>query len=456
MNQVETALENAGVSRPFSMEAEQAVIGAAILDRSSVSMIIEQVREDYFYSKINRGIFNEIRNLFMKNVPTDYITMVNAVLVAGIFDNENTAKVYLAQVAELVPSLSNIPYYIGILKDKYLKRSRQNVAIDILRNSAEDADVDFLLESAEQKIYELRQGKETVGLTPIAQAAAESFDRLRKLSGEDREKYLGIPTGYRYLDRKLGRMGKSDLIILAARPGMGKSSFALNIATNVAGSQKIPVAVFSLEMSKQQLSDRLISSYGGVSSQQLRNGTVEDWDSIMFAINRISSMPIYLDDTANVTVGDIKAKVRRLNQNPEKQNVGLIVIDYIQLMKSARRNDNRVQEMSEITRELKIMAKELDVPIVALSQLSRSAEKQAGKDARPQLSDLRDSGSIEQDADAVLFLYREAYYDKSENADQTSAECIVAKNRHGETGTIELVWDGAHTRFYDVEYGRDE
>ncbi|MEG1783130.1 MAG: DnaB-like helicase C-terminal domain-containing protein, partial [Oscillospiraceae bacterium] len=257
----------------------------------------------------------------------------------------------------------------------------------------------------------------------------------------------------------LSRMGKTDLVILAARPGMGKTSFALNVATNIAKDSKLPVAIFSLEMSSEQLTERILSSVAGINSQSLRTGNIQvnEWDNITDALGRIGDFPIFLDDTPNITVSEMKAKIRRLNQNPETPNVGAVIIDYIQLMSTGKRTENRVQEISEITRNLKIMAKELEVPIMALSQLSRSAEKGAGRDGRPQLSDLRDSGSIEQDADVVLFLYRDAYYNKDENADQTLAECIIAKNRHGESGSIPLAWDGAHTKFYDVDFShRDE
>ena len=458
MNQLEIALEGMGINQPFSIEAEQAVLGAAIIDPDLVSTIVEQVKSEYFYVKQNRLIFNEILTLFMANTPSDFVTVVDAVLSAKIFSDENDAKVYLSQMADTVPSLSNVMYYAKILKDKYMVRSVMDTAAEIIRMTQESADADLLLESAEQKIYALRQGKDTQSLKHISDAAAKSFDRLRKLSGKDKEKYQGIPTGFRFLDDKLGKMGRSDLVILAARPGMGKTSFALNIATNIAGSQKLPVAIFSLEMSNEQLTERILSSQAGISSNSLRTGDIQisEWDIITNAIGQIADYPIYLDDTPNITVSDMKAKIRRLNQNPETPNVGVVVVDYIQLMSTGKRSDNRVQEISEITRNLKIMAKELDVPIIALSQLSRSAEKGSGRDGRPQLSDLRDSGSIEQDADVVLFLYRDAYYNKSEDADQTLAECIIAKNRHGESGTIPLSWDGAHTRFYDVDFTHND
>ena len=454
MDQLEVALEGMGINQPFSIEAEQAVLGAAIIDPELVSVIMEQVRSEYFYVRRNRLIFNEIHTLFMANTPSDFVTVVDAVVSAKIFSDENEAKVYLMQMADTVPSLSNILYYAKILKEKYMIRILMETASDIIRQTQETADADLLLESAEQKIYALRQGKDTRSLKHISDAAAKSFDRLRKLSGKDKEKYQGIPTGFRFLDDKLGKLGRSDLVVLAARPGLGKTSFALNIASNIASIQKIPVAIFSLEMSNEQLTERILSSQAGISSQSLRTGDIQiaQWDMITNAIGQIADYPIFMDDTPNITVSDMKAKIRRLNQNPETDNIGVVIVDYIQLMSTGKRSDNRVQEISEITRNLKIMAKEMDVPIIALSQLSRSAEKGSGRDGRPQLSDLRDSGSIEQDADVVLFLYRDAYYNKNEDADQTLAECIIAKNRHGESGTIPLSWDGAHTRFYDVDF----
>ena len=396
MDQLDIALEGMGLNQPFSIEAEQAVLGAAIIDPELVSAIVEQVKSEYFYVKQNRQIYNEIHTLFMANTPSDLVTVMDAVVSAKIFSDENEAKVYLAQLADTVPSLSNILYYAKILKDKYMMRSVMGIAEDILRLTQESSDADLLLESAEQKIYALRQGKDTQSLKHISDAAAKSFDRLRKLSGKDKEKYQGIPTGFRFLDDRLGKMGKSDLVILAARPGMGKTSFALNIATNIASSQKLPVAIFSLEMSNEQLTEHILSSQAGISSNALRTGDIQvaEWDLITNAIGQIAEYPIYLDDTPNITVSDMKAKIRRINQNPETPNVGVVVLDYIQLMSTGKRSDNRVQEISEITRNLKIMAKELDVPIIALSQLARSAEKNSGRDGRPQLSDLRDSGSI--------------------------------------------------------------
>ena len=436
MENIDVSLKGVNVSVPYSLEAEQAILGAALIDPETVSVIVEQVKPEYFYVGKNKRIFSEIRMLFLSNTATDVITVNNAVLRAKIFDDENESKVYLSQLADTVPSLSNLGEYIRIIKDKYTLRSIMGIARDMLNDAQNGDDSRLVLEKAEQTIYTLSQGKDVRALEHISKSASDGFDRLRKLAGPDRDKYRGIPTGYRFLDAKLGKMGKSDLIVLAARPGMGKTSFALNIDQNVA-TNKTAVAVFSLEMSMEQLNDDI---------------EVDEWDKIADAIDHLSRLPIYLDDTPSITVSDMKSKIRRLNSEPDKDNIGLVVVDYIQLMSTGRRTENRVQEISEITRNLKIMAKELDVPIIALSQLSRSAEKQKSGDNRPQLSDLRDSGSIEQDADVVLFLYRDAYYNKGEDVDRTSAKCIIAKNRHGEVADIPLSWDGAHTRFYDVDF----
>lgn len=276
-----------------------------------------------------------------------------------------------------------------------------------------------------------------------------TFDRLQRLGGADRDEYLGIPTGYTGVDRVTTGLNRSDLLVLAARPGMGKTAFALNLAMNVARQGK-KVAIFSLEMSNEQLVERLLSSEAFIPSDRMRKGqlTSDDWVNLAVASQAISKMPIYLDDTAGITIGDMKSKLRRL------RDVSFVVIDYLQLMQSGtRRSDNRVQEVSEMTRSLKIMAKEFSIPVLVLSQLSRGPESRTDK--RPMLSDLRESGSIEQDADIVFFLYRDSYYN-DECEEPGIAECIVAKNRHGETGTIKLGWDGQYTKFRNVELARDE
>ncbi|MEG0304700.1 MAG: replicative DNA helicase [Oscillospiraceae bacterium] len=454
MNEMSLSLESMGVNLPYSMQAEQAVLGAAILDADTIPKMVELLRPEMFYARANSEIFSEIVRLFTSGAPVDFVTLLGAVEDASVFDSGDEAKVYLTTLAETVPSISNSDSYLKIIHEKYLVRQLMNAAKSILEQTGEESDADLLLESAEQKIYEIRSGRDTSALTPISSVILDTVAHLQEISGPNRDLYLGVPTGFTYLDTMLTGMGRSDLIILAARPGMGKTSFALNIATNVAKKRGVPVAIFSLEMTKDQLVSRILSSEAAIDSQAFRTGglSTEDWVDLARASDILAKTNIYLDDTSSITIPEIKAKVRRINQDPSRPDIGLIVIDYLQLMSSGRRVESRVQEISEITRNMKIMAKELNVPVIALSQLSRSAEKSGRADHRPVLSDLRDSGSIEQDADVVLFLYREAYYDNGEEADTSVAECIVAKNRHGEVGKVDLAWDGAHTRFTNVDY----
>ena len=457
----ELNLESMGVNLPYSMQAEQSVLGAALLQADIIPELVETLRPEMFYARQNGQIFAEMVRLFTAGQTVDFVTLLDAVTSEGVFESADAAKVYLTGLAETVPSISNVQAYAKIVQEKYLVRQLMGAAKDILEQSGEEPDADLLLESAEQKIYEIRSGRDTSALTSISSVIVDTLVNLQKIAGPDRDKYAGIPTGFTYLDTVLTGMGRSDLIILAARPGMGKTSFALNIATYVAKKQKIPVAIFSLEMTKDQLTSRILSAEAGIDSQAFRTGKLqeEDWDDLARASEILHDAPIYMDDTSGITIPEVKAKIRRINQDPSRPDIGLVIIDYLQLMTSGRRTENRVQEISDITRNLKIMAKELNVPVIALSQLSRSAEKATGRsDHRPQLSDLRDSGSIEQDADVVLFLYRQAYYNshqdgaEEQQADERTAECIVAKNRHGETSTVQLGWDGAHTRFMNLDF----
>ena len=457
----ELNLESMGVNLPYNMQAEQSVLGAALLQADIIPELVELLRPEMFYARQNGQIFAEMVRLFTAGQTVDFVTLLDAVTGEGVFESADAAKVYLTGLAETVPSISNVQAYAKIVQEKYLVRQLMGAAKDILEQSGEEPDADLLLESAEQKIYEIRSGRDTSALTSISSVIVDALVNLQKIAGPDRDKYAGIPTGFTYLDTVLTGMGRSDLIILAARPGMGKTSFALNIATNVAKKQKIPVAIFSLEMTKDQLTSRILSAEAGIDSQAFRTGKLkdEDWDDLARASEMLHDAPIYMDDTSGITIPEVKAKIRRINQDPSRPDIGLVIIDYLQLMTSGRRTENRVQEISDITRNLKIMAKELNVPVIALSQLSRSAEKATGRsDHRPQLSDLRDSGSIEQDADVVLFLYRQAYYNshqdgaEEQQADERTAECIVAKNRHGETSTVQLGWDGAHTRFMNLDF----
>ena len=450
--------------------AEQSVLGAVLLKPEVLTDLVEVVRPEMFYAAQNGRIYAEMVRLFTGDQTIDFVTLLDAVVSDNIFSSPDEAKVYLTGLAETVPSISNVRAYAEIVQEKYLIRQLMGVATDILQDAGDEPDAALLLENAEQRLYEIRSGRDSSALTPLSSSMVETLTNLQKISGPDADKYKGIPTGFRLLDTVLTGLGRGDLIILAARPGMGKSSFALNIATRVAMKQRIPVAIFSLEMTKEQLTNRILSAEAGIDSQAFRTGalTASDWEYLALATEKLHDAPIYMDDTSSITITEMKAKIRRINQDPSRPNIGLIVIDYLQLMTSGQRtenrvqetgqrSENRVQEISSITRNLKIMAKEMDVPIIALSQLSRAVEKQGNNSShRPQLSDLRDSGSIEQDADCVLFLYRDSYYASQQpdgaDVDADTAECIVAKNRHGETSTVPLGWDGAHTRFMDVDF----
>lgn len=438
-------LEALGVNLPYSIEAEQAVLGAVIVDSSTLYEVTGIVSPEHFYHKQNGAIFKEMGLLFAGGKPIDFITVLDATVTSGIFENEDEAKVYLYGITETVPSMSNVASYARIVYDKYLLRSLINVSRDIMQNSSDaQENASTLLDFAEQKIYEIRSGRDSSELYKLDAVIMQTLDQLNRLTGPDREKYLGVPTGFRHLDKVLTGLNKSDLIILAARPGVGKTSFALNVATNVAKHSEKAVAIFSLEMTTSQLAARILSSEAKVSSQAFRTGEMQpdDWVRIAQTTDVLAKANMYLDDTSGISVAEIKAKARRLD------NLGLIIVDYLQLMGGSGRSESRVQEISDITRAFKIMAKELDVPIILLSQLSRSNEKQA---RRPMLSDLRDSGSIEQDADIVLFLHREGQNDEDES-ENNEILLMVAKNRHGEVTNIRLHWDGQYTQFTSMEY----
>ncbi len=437
---------------PYSKEAEQSVLGAVIAEPSCITEVLEYLKPESFYNSYNREIFSVLMRMFLASERIDVVTLLDRVSAENIFPTESDAKLYLVSLVEVVPSTANVADYARIVQEKYYLRSLVGASQKILDTVREGGgDAKSIMDMAEQDIFNIRKGRETGGLTKIDEIIIETYDRLQKLSGDDKSEYMGISSGFGALDTILTGLNKSDLILLAARPGMGKTSFALNVATNVAVRSGKKVAIFSLEMSKEQLVSRILSSEALIQSNALRTGNLspEDWTKLAMTAQMLSKAEIYIDDTPAVTVADIKAKLRRL------PDLGLVVIDYLQLMTSGRRNggENRVQEISEITRGLKIMAKELNVPVITLSQLSRGPDARA--DHRPMLSDLRESGSIEQDADIVLFLYRDAYYNR-ESEEQNIAECIVAKNRHGETDAVKVGWDGQFTRFKGLEMFRNE
>ena len=431
---------------PHSIEAEQSVLGAIISQPSVLSDVIELIKPEYFYNEQHKALYSIMLQMNSMSLPVDIVTVLNEAEKQHIFESPAEGRRYLAEIGNLLPSTSNIQSYCKIVADKYFLRSLSYVARAILDDvQSGEQDAQLLLDAAEQKIYDIRQGRDVKGLVPLSDAIAEAYDRLGKIAGPDKEKYVGARTGFTLLDSITSGLNKSDLIIIAARPGMGKTSFAMNIATNVARRSEKEVVTFNLEMSKEQLATRILSTEALVESNSLRNGRItgEDWVKLATSAGYLSTIPLYIDDTASMTVQQMKAKLRRT------KNLGLVIIDYLQLMESTSHSDNRVTVISEITRQLKVMAKELNVPVILLSQLSRAVESRTDK--RPMLSDLRESGSIEQDADIVLFLYREAYYNK-ESQRQNISECIVAKNRHGETGTVELIWDGQYTRFSNPDY----
>lgn len=431
---------------PVSLEAEQTVLGGILIDaKRALPVVIERVKADFFYSEQHRAIFAIMQRMFTSNQNVDILTVANEAQRMGVFETEVMARTYLKGMAESVPSVSNIESYCDILEEKYYLRSLIIASREIIDNAQNSSlDAKTLLDSAEQKIYDIRKGKDAEGLTKIESIILDSYQHLQQITGEDKDKYLGAKTGFSKLDQITSGLNKSDLIIVAARPGMGKSAFALNIATNMCKRSDKEVAIFSLEMGKEQMVTRMLSSEALVSNGVLRSGNleVEDWNKLAEGAASLSEMPIYIDDTAGVTVPQMKAKLRRM------RNLGLVVIDYLQLMESASKHTNRVAEVSEITRQLKLMAKELNVPVICLSQLARGPENR--QDHRPMLADLRESGSIEQDADIVLFLYRDGYYNE-ELENQSEAECIISKNRHGETGTVKLAWLGEYTLFRSLD-----
>lgn len=438
---------------PYSVEAEQSVLGSMIIDPQCIAEVITMVRPEFFYIPQHKDIYNTIITMFEINQVVDFVSLLEKLKDNNVYD-EAGGKAYLTELVENVPSSANVKTYIGILRERYYARALIGAAKAILKDIDENAvDTERMIESAEQRIYDIRMGNDKTGLTSIKDIIEqETYDRLSKIADpETHDDYVGIPSGIGDLDKMITGLNKSDLIILGARPGMGKTSMALNIARNVAVNAGKTVCFFSLEMSRDQLAQRLLSSESGVDSQKLRTGelTADEWTMITRAGENLSKAKLYFDQTSDITVPEMKAKLRRMKK------VDLVVIDYLGLMHSARRIENRVQEISEITRNLKIMAKELTVPIITCSQLSRGTETK-GKSHRPTLADLRDSGSIEQDADIVLFLYRDSYYNNEKDSEEeysedNVSECIVAKNRHGETGKIELNWDPTHTRFTSID-----
>lgn len=435
---------------PHSLEAEQAVIGSMLIDSRCVADMLEMLKPEDFYLQQNKDIFSTIYSMFSFSMEIDPVTVVDQMKQAGVYDEEKTQD-YLLQILEVTPTAANAKQYAQIVADKSLLRQVAQAATDISQIVAEGiGSAQSILDSAEQKIYAVRNGRSSQDLEHIGTILLAVYEQLAERAHSD-SAIPGLSTGLRDLDSKINGLNKSDLLLIAARPGMGKSSIALNIALSVAKQYKKAVVIFNLEMSKEQLASRLLSNESFVDSQLLLTGKLseEEWEKLGLAAAALSQTDIRIDDNPSITVTEMNAKCRRVD------NLGLVIIDYLQLMTSAtgKVNENRVTAVGEISRSLKIMAKELNVPVICLSQLSRANESRADK--RPMLSDLRESGSIEQDADEVLFLYRDDYYNP-DSEEKNVAECIVAKNRHGETGTVKLQWLPQFTTFSDREWRHSE
>ncbi len=436
---------------PNDVEAEQAVIGSMLTDKEAVSAAIEVLKPEDFYREDNRTIFEAVLSLYGRSEPIDIITLKSELSSMGKFEAVGGLE-YIAELPDKVPTTANVEQYIKIVEEKSVLRNLIKTANEIITLGYDQTqEVDGIIDGAEKKIFEVMQKKNQKGYTPIKDILVETFTELEQLYNQ-KQRITGIPTGFSDLDLRTSGLHNSDLILVAARPAMGKSAFALNIATNAAVRAKVPVAIFSLEMSKEQMTSRILCSEAMVDSNKVRTGKIDDeeWGKLAAASGELSEASIFIDDTPGISIMEIRAKCRKMKI---EKNIGLVVIDYLQLVQgSGKRGSSREQEIAEISRSLKILAKEINVPVIALSQLSRAPEQRP--DHRPMLSDLRESGSIEQDADIVMFLYRDDYYNE-ESEKKNIAEVILAKHRAGSTGTVELLWLGNYTKFANIDKYRE-
>ena len=435
---------------PQSLEAEQAVLGSILIDSRCIADVVGIVTPGDFYLKQNREIFETIYTMFNFSQTIDPVTVLDKMKELGLY--QDNSRDYVLQLMEITPTAANVVRYANIVREKAMLRGLSQASTEIAEMVFDGVGTAAeMLESAEKKIYALRKGERNDSLEHIGVTMHKVFERLTELALSD-SAIPGLSTGLRDLDGKINGLNKSDLLLVAARPAMGKSAFALNIGINVAKKYQKTVAIFNLEMSREQLVMRLLANESFVELQKLATGKLseEEWNKLAMASASLTQTDIRIDDNPSVTVADISAKCRRLD------NLGLVIIDYLQLMQGSgygKNSENRVTVVGDISRSLKIMAKELNVPVICLSQLSRAVESRTDK--RPILSDLRESGAIEQDADSVMFLYRDEYYHEN-TEDKGIAECIVAKNRHGETGTVKLQWIGQYQTFADREWKHAE
>ena len=431
---------------PQSLEAEQAVLGSILIDSRCVADVIGLVKPDDFFLPQNREIYETVYTMFNFSEPIDPVTVLAKMRALGNY--HDNSRDYVMQLMEITPTAATAVRYANIVREKAMLRRLAGAATDIAKLVDEQVGTPTeILEAAERKIYALRMGESRDSLEHVGTIMLKVFERRNELAMSD-SAIPGLSTGLRDLDVKINGLNKSDLLLIAARPAMGKSSLALNIGVNVAKKYKKTVAVFNLEMSREQLAMRLLSGEAFVDSAKMQTGKLEDeeWTKLTMAATALSQTDIRIDDNPSITVAEMNAMLRRV------EDLGLVIIDYLQLMTGSgygKQSDNRVQIVGDISRSLKIMAKELNVPVICLSQLSRAVERR--QDKRPMMSDLRESGAIEQDADVIMFIYRDDYY--NENSEEKNvAECIVAKNRHGETGTVKLQWLPQFTTFADREW----
>lgn len=433
---------------PNDIEAEQAVLGSMLTDKDAVVSAIEILKPEDFYREDNKAIYGAILNLYNRAEPIDIITLKAELVSIGKFDVIGGLE-YLATLPDMAPTSANIDKYIKIVEEKSMLRNLIQTANQIISLGYDPTqEVEGIMDEAEKRIFNVMQKRNQKGYTPIKDVLVDTFEQLEKLYNQ-KQHITGVATGFADLDYKTAGLHESDLVLIAARPAMGKSAFALNIATNAAVKSHVPVALFSLEMSKEQMVNRILCSEAMVDSNKVRTGKIddEDWLKLAGALGPLSEAEIYIDDTPGISIMEIRAKCRKMKL---EKNIGLVVIDYLQLVTGSNsKKSGREQEIAEISRSLKILAKEINVPVIALSQLSRAAEQRP--DHRPMLSDLRESGSIEQDADIVMFLYRDDYYNP-ESEKKNVAEVIIAKHRAGSTGTVELLWLGNYTKFVNIAH----
>ena len=436
---------------PQDVEAEQAVLGSTLTDQDAVIAAIETLRPEDFYREDNKIIFEAIMNIYNRAEPIDIITLKAELSSMGKLDSVGGLE-YIVQLPDKVPTTANVERYIKIVEEKSMLRKLVKTANEIISLGYDETEnVEDIMDTAEKKIFDVMQRKNQKGYTAIKDILVESFTQLEELYNQ-KQHVTGVPTGFIELDNRTAGLHGSELILIAARPAMGKTAFALNIGTYAATRANVPVAIFSLEMSKEQLGNRILCSEALVDSNKVRTGKLEDeeWAKLAETSGELSNAEIYVDDTPGISVMEIRAKCRKLKL---EKNIGLVIIDYLQLIQgSGKRGASREQEISEISRSLKILAKEINVPVIALSQLSRAVEGRP--DHRPMLSDLRESGAIEQDADTVMFLYRDDYYNE-DSEKKNIAEVIIAKQRSGSTGTVELAWLGNYTKFANLEKYRE-